>query len=360
LSQLTRILYTIMNWWLRDYARGMQINKTHTSVEQCADDDQRHKGSTWSGLNMFGFWTGFSPDPQGRRRSGQIYVDAHPNVHKLSMVLYVPVATHEHTTSKKKKGQKAYLGPRLHSGPPTETHCVAHSTYTPRAQLTVMRGPPVSITRSSQARNFSHWRTGPARQSRYFPVYLPDPRSERLLRDPRCRMRPSRQSFSLAASLPRGPAPRDRLCTSLSPSPPQRPWPISPPPCGIGGQPDTNHPTSPGHITLASWTLFAFRFCAKPCHQEVSWGREKSGEAEAGSHRVPSLLPSGACDLVGDLHWEVAKLSEALVGGIDRRCNLNCSPELFSTASVWTAPCPPTSLVNSSPRLYLNPCIEMC
>jgi hypothetical protein len=48
---------------------------------------------------MFGFQTGFSPDPQGRRRSGQIYVDAHPNVHKLSMVLYVPVATHGHTTS---------------------------------------------------------------------------------------------------------------------------------------------------------------------------------------------------------------------------------------------------------------------
>ena len=47
---------------------------------------------------MFGFRTGFSPDPQGRRRSGQIYVDAHPNVHKLSMVLYVPVATHGHTT----------------------------------------------------------------------------------------------------------------------------------------------------------------------------------------------------------------------------------------------------------------------
>jgi hypothetical protein len=77
----------------------MQINKTHTSVEQCVDDDQRHKGSTWSDLNMFGFRTGFSPDPQGRRRSGQIYVDAHPNVHKLSMVLYVPVATHGHTTS---------------------------------------------------------------------------------------------------------------------------------------------------------------------------------------------------------------------------------------------------------------------
>jgi hypothetical protein len=99
LSQLTRILYTIMNWWLIDYARGMQINKTHTSVEQCADHDQRYKGSTWSGLNMFGIRTGFSPDPQGRRRSGQIYVDAHPNVHKLSMVLYVPVATHGHTTS---------------------------------------------------------------------------------------------------------------------------------------------------------------------------------------------------------------------------------------------------------------------
>jgi hypothetical protein len=48
---------------------------------------------------MFGFRTGFSPDPQGRRRSGQIYVDGHPNVHKLSMVLYVPVATHGHTTS---------------------------------------------------------------------------------------------------------------------------------------------------------------------------------------------------------------------------------------------------------------------
>jgi hypothetical protein len=29
-----------------------------------------------------------------------MYVDAHPNVHKLSMVLYVPVATHGHTTSK--------------------------------------------------------------------------------------------------------------------------------------------------------------------------------------------------------------------------------------------------------------------
>jgi hypothetical protein len=99
LSQLTWILYTIMNWWLRGYAWGMQINKTHTSVEQCADDDQRHKDNTWSGLNMFGFRTGFSPDPQGRRRSGQIYVDAHPNVHKLSMVLYVPVATHGHTTS---------------------------------------------------------------------------------------------------------------------------------------------------------------------------------------------------------------------------------------------------------------------
>jgi hypothetical protein len=78
----------------------MQINKTHTSVEHCADDDQRHKGSTWSGLNMFGFRTGFSPDPQGRRRSGQIYVDAHPNVHKLSMVLYVPVVMYGHTTSK--------------------------------------------------------------------------------------------------------------------------------------------------------------------------------------------------------------------------------------------------------------------
>jgi hypothetical protein len=47
---------------------------------------------------MFGFQTGFSLDPQGRRRSGQIYVDAHPNVHKLSMILYVPVATHGHTT----------------------------------------------------------------------------------------------------------------------------------------------------------------------------------------------------------------------------------------------------------------------
>jgi hypothetical protein len=31
---------------LRDCIRGMQINKTHTSVEQCADDDQKHKGST--------------------------------------------------------------------------------------------------------------------------------------------------------------------------------------------------------------------------------------------------------------------------------------------------------------------------
>jgi hypothetical protein len=28
-----------------------------------------------------------------------LYVDVHPNVHKLSMVLYVPVATHGHTTS---------------------------------------------------------------------------------------------------------------------------------------------------------------------------------------------------------------------------------------------------------------------
>ena len=29
----------------------------------------------------------------------QIPKDAHPNVHKISMVLYVPVATHGHTTS---------------------------------------------------------------------------------------------------------------------------------------------------------------------------------------------------------------------------------------------------------------------
>jgi hypothetical protein len=48
---------------------------------------------------MFGFRTCFSLDPQGRRRSGQIYIDAHSNVHKLSMILYVPVATHGHTTS---------------------------------------------------------------------------------------------------------------------------------------------------------------------------------------------------------------------------------------------------------------------
>jgi hypothetical protein len=66
--------------------------------------------------------------------------------------------------------------------------------------------------------------------------------------------------------------------SELSPPPPQRPRPISPPPRGIGGQPHSNHPTSPGHITLASQTLFAFRFCAKPNRQGVSWGeREKQG-----------------------------------------------------------------------------------
>jgi hypothetical protein len=44
---------------VRDYARGMQINKTHISMEQRANDDQRHKGRTCSGLNMFGFRAGF-------------------------------------------------------------------------------------------------------------------------------------------------------------------------------------------------------------------------------------------------------------------------------------------------------------
>jgi hypothetical protein len=48
---------------------------------------------------------------------------------------------------------------------------------------------------------------------------------------------------------------------------------------------------------------------------------------------VPSLLPLDARELVGDLHCEVAKLSEALAGRIDGRCNLNCSTEFFTTAA---------------------------
>jgi hypothetical protein len=40
------------------------------------------------------------PDPQGRKRSGQIYASMLiPSLHKLSMVLYVSVATHGHTPS---------------------------------------------------------------------------------------------------------------------------------------------------------------------------------------------------------------------------------------------------------------------
>jgi hypothetical protein len=58
---------------------------------------------------MFGFQTGFSPDPQGRRRSGQIYVDVHLNVHKLSMILYVPVARHGHTTIRNLKRKPVIL-----------------------------------------------------------------------------------------------------------------------------------------------------------------------------------------------------------------------------------------------------------
>jgi hypothetical protein len=44
-------------------------------------------------------------------------------------------------------------------------------------------------------------------------------------------------------------------------------------------------------------------------------------------------LPSGAQELVGDLHRVVVKLSEALVGGINGQSNLNRSPEFRSGAT---------------------------
>jgi hypothetical protein len=58
---------------VRDYTKGMQINKTYTCAEQCADEAQ---GNTCSRINMFGN----TCDPKGNIRSDQICVDAHPNV----------------------------------------------------------------------------------------------------------------------------------------------------------------------------------------------------------------------------------------------------------------------------------------
>jgi hypothetical protein len=46
---------------VRDYARDIQINNTHTSAQQCADG---HKGNTCSGLNMLVSEQTFSRPPR--------------------------------------------------------------------------------------------------------------------------------------------------------------------------------------------------------------------------------------------------------------------------------------------------------
>jgi hypothetical protein len=56
-------------------------------------------------------------------------------------------------------------------------------------------------------------------------------------------------------------------------------------------------------------------------------------EAEAGCRWDSSPLPSGARELVGDLHCVAAKLSVALVGGINGWCNLSHSLEFRSGAA---------------------------
>jgi hypothetical protein len=63
----------------------------------------------------------------------------------------------------------------------------------PRAQLTVLWGPPISLPRPLTRGTSPTDVPGPLASLGVFPIYLPDPRGERLLRDPRTRMRPSRQ-----------------------------------------------------------------------------------------------------------------------------------------------------------------------